>query len=148
MKYGMFYKQVEGLATQPFKRLTGVKPETFAVMVGAVRKMSTRKRKVRRPSKLSIEDQVLMTVMYLRENRTYFHIGHTYSINASTAYRIVHRVEDELSKIEAFRLPGKKQIRRGNLELSFVIVDVTETPIERPKKSSGTTTAAKRSATR
>ncbi len=104
-------------------------------MVGAVRKMSTRKRKAGRPSKLSIEDQVLMTLMYLRENRTYFHIGHTYGINASTAYRLIRRVEDKLSKVEAFRLPGKKQVQRGSLELSFVIVDVTEAPIERPKKA-------------
>ncbi len=83
-----------------------------------------------------------MTLMYLRENRTYFHIGHSYRINASTAYRLVRHAEDTLSKVEAFKLPGKKQVQKGELELSFVIVDVTETPIERPKKNSSVTTAA------
>ena len=144
----MFYEQVKELAEEPFKRLTGVKPETFTVMVEALREAAGKKRKSGRPSKLSVEDQVLMTLMYLRENRTYFHIGHTYSLNASTAYRIIKHVEDTLSKVEAFKLPGKKQVQDGGIELSFVIVDVIETPIEKPKKSSGTTTVAKRSATR
>jgi hypothetical protein len=33
-------------------------------------------------------------------------------------------------------------------EIEFVVVDVAETPVERPKKSSKPITAAKRSATR
>jgi len=144
----MFYAQVRGLAAEPFKRLTGVKPETFCVMVEGLRKVAEGKRKAGRPSKLGLENQVLMTLMYLRENRTYFHIGHAYGVNASTAYRIVRHVENTLSQEEAFKLPGKRQLQASDLELSFVIVDVTETPIERPKKSSGATTVAKRSVTR
>ncbi len=57
-----------------------------------------------------------MTLMYLRENRTYFHIGHAYGINASTAYRITRHVEDTLSKEEAFKLPSKRQLQEGGLE--------------------------------
>lgn len=144
----MFYEQVKELAVEPFKRLTGVKPETFRVMVEALRRTEGTKRKSGRPSKLSIENQVLMALMYLRENRTYFHIGHAYGINASTAYRITRHVEDTLSKEQTFKLSGKKQLQEGGLELSFVIVDVTETPIERPKKSNVTTTAERKSATR
>lgn len=136
------------LTVEPFKRLTGVKPETLKVMVEALRRAEETKRKSGRPSKLSIENQVLLTLMYLRENRTYFHIGHTYGINASTAYRITRHVEDTLSKEEKFKLPGKKQLQEGGLELSFVIVDVTKTPIERPKKNNVTTTAERESATR
>ena len=91
---------------------------------------------------------MLMTLMYLRENRTYFHIGHAYGINASTAYRIVRHIENSLSKVEAFKLPSEKQLQDGGLELSFVIVDVTEIPIERPKKSNDTTTVERKSAIR
>lgn len=80
----MFYEQVKELAVEPFKRLTGVKSETFKVMVEALRRAEETKRKSGRPKKLSIENQVLMTLMYLRENRTSFHIGHAYGINAST----------------------------------------------------------------
>lgn len=144
----MFYGQVEDLASGPFKRLTGVKPETFGVMVKALRAAARGKRKSGRPSKLSVEDQLLMTLMYLRENRTYFHIGHAYGVNASTAHRTVRRVENVLSKAKAFSLPSKRQLQASDLELSFVIVDVTETPVERPKKSKGTTTAGRKSVTR
>ena len=115
--------------------MTGVKPETFAVMVEALAKAARHKRKSGRPSKLVLEDQLLLTLMYLRENRTYFHIGHGYGVNASTAYRIVRHVEDVLSKEEGFSLPSKRKLQEGDLELSFAIVDVTEMPIERPKKS-------------
>lgn len=142
----MFYEQVKDLASEPFKRLTGVKPETFRVMVEALRKAAKGKRKSGRPSKLRVEDQLLMTLMYLRENRTYFHIGHAYGVNASTAYRTVRHVEDVLAKEKTFSLPSKRHLQVSDMELSFVIVDVTETPIERPKKSKGTTTVAKRSA--
>lgn len=134
--------------SEPFKRLTGVKPETYGVMVEALKASATRKRKSGRPSKLLVEDQLLMTLMYLRENRTYFHIGHAYGVNASTAYRIVRHVEDVLSNDETFSLPSKRQLQASDLELSFVIVDVTETPIERPKKSNGSTTAGRKSAIR
>lgn len=141
----MFYEQVKDFASEPFKRLTGVKPETFRVMVEALRAATSKKRKSGRPSKLRVEDQLLMTLMYLRENRTYFHIGHAYGVNASTAYRVVRHAEEVLSKEAAFSLPSKRQLHASDMELSFVIVDVTETPIERPKKSKGTTTVAKRS---
>lgn len=143
----MFYEQIKALASEPFKRLAGVKSETFAVMVEALRGATAKKRKSGRPSKLELEDQLLLTLMYLRENRTYFHIGHSYGVNASTAYRIVRHVEDVLSKEEAFSLPSKRQLQASNLELSFVIVDVTETPIERPKKSSAPITVERKSVT-
>ena len=131
----MFYEQTKELAAEAFKRLTGVKAETFAVMVEVLREAGFKKRKPGRPNKLSLEDQVLMTLMYLRENRTYFHIAHTYRLNASSAFRIIRYVEDTLSKTEVFSLSGKRRVQEGGAELSFVVVDVTETPIERPKKT-------------
>lgn len=43
-----------------------------------------------------------------------------------------------------FSLPGKRAARSDEgVEISFVIVDVTETPIEKPKKSNEAATAAK-----
>ena len=72
----MFYEQVKELAAEPFKRLTGVKPETVGAMIEGLQRAEAGKRKPGRPSKLSLENQVLLTLMYLRENRTYFHIGH------------------------------------------------------------------------
>jgi adenosylcobyric acid synthase len=38
-------------------------------------------------SHLSIEDKLLMTLEYLREYRTYFHLGHSYGLSESACYR-------------------------------------------------------------
>lgn len=108
----MFYEQVKELAVEPFARLTGVKPETFKVMVETLCRAEETKHKSGRPSKFSTENQVLMTLMHLRENRTYFHIGHTYGVHTSMAYRITRHVEDTLSKEEALKLPGKNSCKK------------------------------------
>ncbi len=58
--------------------------------------VSPSKKKTGRPGKLSVEDQVLMTLEYWREYRTYFHIGQSWGVNESTAYRIIRKIEDIL----------------------------------------------------
>ncbi len=46
--------------------------------------------------------------------------------------RIVHRVEERLIKSRKFSLPGTKGLSSSEREWSAVIVDVGESPIERP----------------
>lgn len=43
-------------------------------------------------------------------------------------------VEELLIRSRAFRLPGKKQLHQSAYEWKILALDVTETPIERPKK--------------
>lgn len=131
----MTYEQVKDLKSGDFKRLCGVRPETFAQMIEVVRTQIKPKRKTGRPGKLSLEDQLLMTLEYWREYRTYFHIGQSWGVNESTAYRIVKKIEDMLVNSRAFTLPGKKKLQKSDYKLEVVVVDVTETPIERPKKT-------------
>lgn len=83
---------------------------------------------------MGIEDRILVTLEYWREYRTYFHIGSSWGVSESTVCRIVHWVEDTLMRSRQFRLPGKKQLVRGFGKPKVVVVDVTETPIERPKR--------------
>ncbi|MEH1906852.1 IS5 family transposase [Nostoc sp.] len=130
----MTYEQVKILKPEDFKRLCGVRPETFNQMLKIVRSQKETKQKTGRPAKLSMEDQLLMTLEYWREYRTYFHIGQTWGVNESTAYRIIRKIEDTLVKSRIFTLPGKKKLASSNYQLEVVVVDVTESPIERPKK--------------
>lgn len=104
-------------------------------MVKLVEKQTLLNKKTGRPSKLSLENQVLMPSEYLREYRTYFHIGQSWGINESTAYRIIQKIENVLIRSKEFTLPGKKQLLPSNQELEIIVIDVTETPIERPKKN-------------
>jgi hypothetical protein len=56
-------------------------------------------------------------------------------------------VEDILTKSQAFKLPRKKALQPADHEIEFIVVDVAETPVERPKENSKPTTAARRSGT-
>lgn len=145
----MSYQQVKDLPPAEFKRLCGVRPETFRRMVGVVSGHLNKRRQVLgRPTKLSVEDQVLMTLEYWREYRTFFHIAKSWGLHESSVWRTVRRVEDILTKSRAFKLPGKKVLQPSDHEIEFIVVDVAETPVERPEKSRSLTTAAKRSGTR
>lgn len=84
----MNYKEAEKLKPAEFKRLYGVDQETFQEMVKVVAAEKVLQKKTGRPSKLTVEDQVLMTLTYWREYRTYFHIGKNQGVNETTALRI------------------------------------------------------------
>jgi uncharacterized Fe-S cluster-containing radical SAM superfamily protein len=62
----MTYERVKHLKPEEFKRLCGVQPETFAKMLEVLRSPAKPKQKPGRPSKLSIEDQLLLTLEYWR----------------------------------------------------------------------------------
>lgn len=130
----MNYEQVKTLKPTEFKRLCGVYPDTFKDMVTVLKAEKVWQKKTGRPSKLSTEDQLLITLEYWREYRTYFHLGNSWGINESTAYRIVRKVENILIKSGLFNLPGKKALLESNSEIQVIVVDVSEHEIERPKK--------------
>src|SRR3982750_1688766 len=59
----MSYEQIKDLRPADFKRYCGVEPDTFQRMVELVSKRLTRtRRKSGRPPKLTVEDQVLLTL--------------------------------------------------------------------------------------
>jgi hypothetical protein len=143
----MSYEQIKDLRPALFKRYCGVKPATFQKMVAVVADhLAESRTKTGRPPKLRVEDQVLMTLEYWREYRTFFHLAKSWGLHESSVWRTIRRVEDVLTKSKAFTLPGKKKLQLADHEIEFIVVDVAETPIERPKKSRKPTTAAKRNA--
>ncbi len=86
--------------------------------------------------KLSVEDQLLLVLEYWREYRTQFHIGTSWGLSESAVCRLIQKVETLLLNSGKFRLPGKKQLYQNAYTWSVVAIDVTESPIERPKKNS------------
>ena len=81
-----------------------------------------------------MEERLLMTLEYLREYGTYFHIASSYGISESSCYRNIKWIEDTLIKCPTFALPGRKALLQRDKEYEIVLIDATETPIERPKK--------------
>jgi hypothetical protein len=47
-----------------------------------------------------------------------------------------------------FALPGRKALLKSDMDYEVILVDATESPIERPKKSKKGTTREKRNDTR
>lgn len=144
----MKYEKIQGLQSPKFRRVTGVKKRTFATMVEIITASDAKRLKgIGRPSKLSREDQLLMTLEYLREYRTYYHIGIDYGISESNAFRIIRRIEDALVTSRRFALP-KRQEGMDNPSITKETIDCTESPIERPQKNSVDITQERKNAIR
>lgn len=141
----MRYEKAKKLKDNEFKRLCGVKKETFLEMCKVVQAVENRKTSGRKP-KLAVADQVLLTLTFWREYRTMFHLGQDWGIHESNVSRLVRKIEDILIKCGKFSLPGKRRLLEEN-SLTYTIVDVTEMTIERPKKNRKAVIQEKRSDT-
>ena len=145
----MRFENIKRLNDKEFRRLTGVKRKTFEEMIVILRLEEEKKLSNggRKPS-IVIEDQILMMLEYLREYRTYFHISQSYNLSESACFRIIKWVENTLIRSRKFSLPGKNALLKAENEFEVILIDVTESPIERPKKNKKNTTLAKRNGTR
>lgn len=131
------YETVGKLSKEEFRRLTGIKRETFETMMEVlIRAEKKHKARGGKPNKLSLENRLLMTLEYLREYRTYFHVGQSYGVSESVCWKNCRWVEDQLIKSKAFSLPGKKALLKSDNEFEIILIDAAESPIERPKKKS------------
>lgn len=144
----MTYEQMKDLPPGDFKRACGVHPQTFQTMLQVLQEHAQQKVKPGRPAALSLENQLLMTLQYWREYRTYFHLGLSWGIAESIVCRTVHKIEDLLIKSNVLHVPGKKKLRASGTLFDVIVVDVAESPVERPQKNSGNTIVARRNVTR
>jgi hypothetical protein len=72
-------------------------------------------------------------------------IGVDYQVRKSTVCESIQWVEDTLGKDGTFKLPGKKILTGTPQEIKCIVIDVTESPIQRPKKNKKRTIQEKRS---
>jgi hypothetical protein len=138
------FETLSGYSDEKFRRITGVKRVTFEKMLeilccAFVVKHAHGGRK----PKLPLEEQLLATLEYIREYRTYAHIAASYQIDESNMYRMIRWVEDILVKNGTFSLSGRKALLKSVMEYEVVLIDAAESPVECPKKSKGTTTVAR-----
>ena len=128
------FGRLKKLSDKDFRLATGVSRKTFEEML-AILKAEQKKKKTGAPKALKTDECLLLCLEYLREYRTLFHIGIDYGVSVATAWRTCRWVEDILIKSKAFSLPGKKALRAGSdVEFEVVLVDASESPIQRPKK--------------
>ncbi len=145
----MRYQDLEDKTEVTFKRLVGVSRVTFHQMViesERLKAVSNHKipGKIRGPkAKLSMQDKVLMLLMYYREYRTFLHISATFGISEAQCWRIITNLEKCLIKSELFHIKGKKSLLTED-HFEVILIDVAESPIELPKKNKENITLVKR----
>jgi predicted DNA-binding protein YlxM (UPF0122 family) len=101
-----------------------------------------------KPPKLTVEEKLYISLKYLREYRTMDSIAADYGVSKSTVCQSIQWVEGTLEQDKTFGLPGKRKLKRKSATIEYIAVDVTESPINRPKKTKKSTIRAKRSAIR
>jgi hypothetical protein len=135
------------LSNRKFKQLFGVKRETFSKMLEILEPAYEELHKLGgKPStKLPVEDRLLVTLQYWREYRTLEHLAYEYDTVVSNVHKAIEWVENTLIQDGSFRLPGKKALISAEPKSRAVAIDVTESPIERPKKNRKNTIPARKS---
>jgi hypothetical protein len=81
-------------------------------------------------SSISLADQLLLTFRYLRHYPTFARLGEEFGISESYANKIYHRILNILLRV--LKMNNRKELM--NRDLNTILIDVTEQPIERPKR--------------
>ncbi|WP_416375392.1 helix-turn-helix domain-containing protein [Spiroplasma poulsonii] len=123
-------------------RLTGIKKSTFNKMLDILKVAEIEKfKKGGKTNKLSLENRLLMTLLYWREYQTYFHLGKSFDISEANCYRNIKWIEDILIKNSDFQqLAGKKALINDDILMIklLLLMLLPTTPIQRPKKKTKT----------
>lgn len=131
-----------------FKRVLGVRRETYYKMLEILQKAFIElHRQGGKPPKLTVEDKLRISLQYMREYRTMDDIGFSWGVCKSAVSDSIRWVEDTLIKEGTFRLPGKRSLRKKTAEISYLVVDCTESPVERPKRKQKRCYSGKKSVT-
>ena len=145
-----FYAKAEQLNDKDFKQMIGVEKATFDAMIKILKEAyagKLRKWRGERKKKLTMENQLLMTLKYLRQYVTQKELAFEFEVGEATVCDTIRWVEDTLIKDGSFSLPGKKVLLEDD-STETVLFDVTECPVERPQKNKENGIPAKRNGTR
>jgi hypothetical protein len=144
----MTYESIQDLSASAFRRSVGIDRGLFTELVKVLAQAESAKKRSGRPS-LSLENQLCLALSYWREYRPFFHLGLSYGVHESNAYRIVMRVEERLAASGLLDLvkPTTASTPEPEVPLppsrTVVLLDASEVPIERPKKVKKATTVAR-----
>lgn len=95
-----------------------------------------------RPQELTLTDQILMTVLWLRQYPTHAVLGFLFGVSESTAARVIHRVLPllEAAGKDTMRMPDPGRKRHKELDALLadtpalaVIIDSFEQRVQRPR---------------
>jgi hypothetical protein len=128
------YEKIKKKATT-FRRLFGVSPKEFDEIISKTRPIwdntvSANYKRPGRNNKLSFEEMHLVLLLYYRCYVTQEFIGWLFGINKANVCRLIRRLEPILASAMVIR--KDRAIQKDELE--SLIIDATESVIERPKR--------------
>jgi Helix-turn-helix of DDE superfamily endonuclease len=146
----MFWSYMSIYSAASFKRATGIHKNVFLEIIEILNNHKQLHRK--HPTSgnkpiLSTEDALLMVLMYYREYRTQYHIGITYGLSESRVCEMIKEIESIIVQDARYHLPGKKKLLQSENTFEVVLIDVSESPVERPKKNNADIIQARKSDT-
>ena len=100
----MNYEQVQKLSGEDFRRLTGVKRETFKQMSEILTEEDEKRRKNhkyrggRNPA-LSIENKLLLVFAYLREYSSMFHTAQKFGVSKAVSDELFEQAQVALKEL-------------------------------------------------
>lgn len=134
---------------EQFKRIIGTTKPVFQTMLEVLQSAYDKLHRFGgKPPKLMPPDKLLIALQYYREYRTMEHIALDFGVAKSSVCRSIVWVEETLSADGRFQLPGKEAFLGQENSDRTVAVDVTEHPVERPKKSRNSGIPARKSGIR
>ena len=84
-----------------------------------------------------------MVLMYYRAYRTQYHIGITYGISESWVSEMIKEIESIIIQDARYNSQVRKNCCYRKNTFEEVLIDVSERPVERPKKNAGIIQARK-----
>ena len=129
------YEKYQRKKPAEFTRLVGVSYGTFQIILQKLEpqiqhyKQQKPRRQRGRKSGLSVANQLLLTLLYLRQYHTFLQLGELFDISESYAQKRYTFIVKML--LRALDLPHEKALTDNHLTL---LMDVTEQEIERPVK--------------
>ncbi len=118
------------------KRVFGLKMEQIDNLLGKVQNHIDQYKRQnplsnRGPdAQLSVADQLLLTLEYLKSYPTFVVLGFSYGISESWANKIYHRIRPILAETVGLKNPDKLRYS----QVQKIVIDVAVQPIERPQQ--------------
>ncbi len=118
-----------------FTRLVGVNYGTFEIILEKLEAEIVRYKQAKPmrqrglKSSLTLADQLLLTLIYLRQYHTFLQLAEMFSISESYAHKRYTFISKRL--LEGLDLPNDKALTTDSLK---IVIDVTEQELERPVK--------------
>ena len=129
------FEQYKRRKPSEFQRLVGINKGSFLILKSKfIKEVAAYKEKswtwkLGNRSSISVENQLLLYLLYLRNYDTYLNLGKRFGISESYAYKRCKFTEMILSRCLNF--PDIESLKTS-LETNLVAIDVCEQEIERP----------------